>query len=79
MYGLLTKGYTVREHIHSHPNRESIHHGPSGFHPRDRNSGDRSLGEWINNYYPSKGIKLKVYEVPLKKYIKYNHKGIIKK
>ncbi len=77
MYGLLTKGYTVREHIHSHPNRELNYYGPSGFHPRDKNKGDRSLGEWINKYYPSKGIKLKVYEVPLKKYIKYNHKGII--
>jgi hypothetical protein len=78
MYNLLTTGYTVREHIHSHPNRKSSYHGPSGFHPRDKNSGDRELGEWINKYYPSKGIKLKVYEVPLKKYIQYNHKGIVK-
>ena len=75
MYGLLTKGYTVREHIHSHPNRKTNHFGPSGFHPKDVNDGDRKLGEWINDYYPNKGIKLKVYEVPLKKYIEYNHKG----
>ncbi len=75
MYGLLTKGYTVREHIHSHPNRKTNHFGPSGFHPKDVNDGDRKLGEWINDWYPNKGIKLKVYEVPLKKYIEYNHKG----
>lgn len=75
MYGLLTKGYTVREHIHSHPKRKTNYFGPSGFHPKDKNSGDRELGEWINEWYPNKGIKLKVYEVPLKKYIEYNHKG----
>lgn len=78
MYKLLTQGYTVREHIHSHPDRKTSYHLPSGFHPKDRNSGDRELGEWINIYYPNKGIKLKVYEVPIKKYIEYNHKGIVK-
>ena len=78
MYNLLTTGNTVRENIHSHPYRKSSYYGPSGFHPRDQNSGDRELGEWINKYYPSKGVKLKVYEVPLKKYIQYNHKEIIK-
>ncbi len=78
MYNLLIQGYTVREHIHSHPDRRTNYHGPSGFHPNDRNSGDRLLGEWLNTYYPKKGIKLKVYEVPLKRYIEYNHKGIVK-
>lgn len=77
MYGLLTEGKNVREHTHSHPNRKSNHFGPSGFHPRDKNSGDRKLGEWINKWYPDKGIKLKVYESPLNKYIEYNHKGKI--
>ena len=78
MYKLLTQEYTVREHIHSHPDRKTSYHGPSGFHPKDRNSGDRELGEWINKHYPNKGIKLKVYEAPIKKYIEYNHKGIVK-
>ncbi|NCB43178.1 MAG: hypothetical protein EOM59_11230 [Clostridia bacterium] len=77
-YNLLTTGYTVRENIHSHPNRKTNHYGPSGFHARDMNSGDRKFAEWIHNYYPSKGVKLKVYEVALKKYIQYNHKAIIK-
>lgn len=75
MYGLLTKGYTVREHIHSHPKRKTNYFGPSGFHPKDKNSGDRKLGEWINDWYPNNGIRLKVYEASLKKYIEYNHKG----
>ncbi len=78
MYKFLTKGYSVREHIHSHPNRETKYFGPSGFHTKDKNSGDRELAEWIHEYYPNRGVKLKVYEAPLKKYIRYNHKGIIK-
>ena len=76
MYKLLNQNYTVNEHIHSHPNRETSYYGPSGFHPKDGNSGDRELGKWLHNYYPNKGIKLKVYETPLKKYIEYNHKAI---
>lgn len=78
MYDLITNNYTVREHTHSHPARQTDYYGPSGFISRDSKSGDRDFANWLNNYYPEKNIILKVYEVPLKKYIRYNHKGIIK-
>ena len=78
MYKLLTQDYAVKEHIHSHPDREVSYYGPSGFNPNDSNSGDRELGEWVNEYYPNKGIHLKVYEVHIKEYIEYNHIGILK-
>ena len=77
LYKLITSGYSIREQIHSHPKSDKIHFGPSGFHPLDNNSGDRKLGEWINEYYPDRKIKLKVYEASLGKYFEYNNKGII--
>jgi hypothetical protein len=70
--------YDVKEHIHSHPQRKSSYFGPSGFHPRDKNNGNRKFAEWKKANYPKEDYKLKVYEVPLKKYIEYNENGIIK-
>jgi RHS repeat-associated protein len=78
---LLKDKYTVREHIHSHPlkNGKTIYNGPSGFHPKDQNSGDRKFAEWLNKNYPKKGVKLSVFDANLGSYIKYNHTGIINK
>ncbi|REJ84497.1 MAG: hypothetical protein DWQ44_09160 [Bacteroidetes bacterium] len=78
MYKKLIKNYTVRELIHSHPDISTGIYGPSGFLPQDENDGDRRLAEWKNTYFPKSGVKLKVYAVPIKKYIEYNHNGIVK-
>jgi RHS repeat-associated protein len=77
MYNLLVNGHPVREHIHSHPNRRTSYHGPSGFHPTDRNSGDRDLAEYMHEWFPRRRTKLKVYEVPIRRYIEYNKDGIV--
>ena len=66
---------SVREHIHSHP----VGNPPSGFSPDSKISGDKGSAEYMRLNYPNANYKLKVYEVPDKKYIEYNSKEIITK
>jgi len=76
---LLSKGNDVREFIHSHP-REKFNYNnfywPSGYHPLDKNSGDKDLLKWQQKWYPNSKVIYKLYDATLKKYIGYNEIGI---
>jgi RHS repeat-associated protein len=74
---LMRKHYNdfyFRSHIHSHPTSTT---GPSGFHPLHPPGmdGDKRFAEWANTYFPR--ARLYVYEVPTRRYIEYNRRGVI--
>ncbi|WP_046759286.1 RHS repeat-associated core domain-containing protein, partial [Kordia jejudonensis] len=61
------------ESSHSHPKKGGIpgYSGPSGFHPKDKNDGDREVAK----YYYNKPVKLTVYDAKTGKTILYDKRG----
>ncbi|MEM6816820.1 MAG: JAB-like toxin 1 domain-containing protein, partial [Bacteroidota bacterium] len=78
MYNLLLKGEKNLVHTHSHPKSSARimgYSGPSGFHPKDRNTGDKDLAVWVNKYYENRNLKLRVYDANNGRTVTYDKTG----